>query len=158
TFIAELQPKIRARLVAAESPSAAVADVDVLCTATTSSTPVFDGLHLKEGAHVNSVGSFTPAMQEIDLETVLRSRVFVDSIASATTEPGDLIEALAAGVTSSEEWTELGAVVEGESPGRQADDDLTLFKSVGLAVQDVAAGAVVIERAEEMGLGTVVEL
>lgn len=157
-FVAELQPEIRARLVAADSPSAAVADADILCAATTSTAPVFDGLHLKEGAHVNSVGSFTPAMQEIDLETVLRSRVFVDSIASATTEPGDLIEAIAAGVTTPDEWTELGAVVEREDPGRQPGDDLTLFKSVGLAVQDIAAGAAVIDRAPDLGLGTAIEI
>jgi ornithine cyclodeaminase/alanine dehydrogenase-like protein (mu-crystallin family) len=97
-------------------------------------------------------------MQEVDLETVLRSRVFVDSFESASVEPGDLLEAVAAGVTNPEEWTELGTVVEGEHPGRQASDDLTFFKSVGLAVQDIAAGAAVIERALEQGLGFEVEL
>lgn len=155
---AEIQDQVRARLVAAESPSEAVADAQIVCAATTSHHPVFDGLHLAEGAHVNGVGSFTPDMQEIDLETVLRSRVFVDSFESASVEPGDLLEAVAAGVTNPEEWTELGTVVEGEHPGRQAGDDLTFFKSVGLAVQDIAAGAVVIERALEHDLGFEVDL
>jgi ornithine cyclodeaminase len=158
TLIDELQTQVRARLVAAESPSAAVADAQIVCAATTSAHPVFDGLHVAEGAHVNGVGSFTPEMQEIDLETVLRSRVFVDSFESASVEPGDLIEAVAAGVTNPEEWTELGTVVEGEHPGRQPGDDLTFFKSVGLAVQDIAAGAVVFERAMELELGYDVDL
>jgi ornithine cyclodeaminase/alanine dehydrogenase-like protein (mu-crystallin family) len=73
-------------------------------------------------------------------------------------EPGDLIEAVAAGVTNPEDWTELGTVVEGEHPGRQPGDDLTFFKSVGLAVQDIAAGAVVFERAMELELGYDVDL
>jgi len=157
-FVQEMQPQVRAKLVAAESPSQALADADVICTATTSNRPVFDGLHLAEGAHVNAVGSFTPDMQEVDLETILRSRVFVDSIASVSTEPGDLLDAMKAGITGPSEWTEVGSIVEGESQGRQEGDDCTLFKSVGLAVQDIAAGAVVIERALEKGLGTEVDL
>jgi alanine dehydrogenase len=157
-LLAEIGDHVRARLVAVESPSAAVADAQIVCTATTSSHPVFDGLHVQEGAHVNGVGSFTPEMQEVDLETVLRSRVFVDSFESASVEPGDLLEAVAAGVTNPEEWTEIGTVVEGEHPGRQPGDDLTFFKSVGLAVQDIAAGAVVLERALDQDLGFDVEL
>ena len=153
SLIDELQGSTRARLVASESPSQAIAEADVVCTATTSKRPVFDGLHLKEGAHVNGVGSYTPEMQEIDIETVLRARVFVDSRSSAALEPGDLLEAVAAEITNPAEWTELGAVVLGKAPGRQETDDLTFFKSVGLAVQDIAAGALVLERALEQGLG-----
>lgn len=156
-LVSELADSTRARLVASESPSQAIADADVVCTATTSRFPVFDGLHLKEGAHVNGVGSYTPEAQEIDLETVLRAHIFVDSRVSAAQEPGDLIEAVAAQLTNPAEWTELGAVVLGEAPGRQEADDLTFFKSVGLAVQDIAAGAVVLERALKQDLGRDVE-
>lgn len=156
-FVEALQPEVRARLVAAESPSAAIADADVVCAATTSTRPVFDGLHLKEGAHVNGVGSYTPEMQEIDLETVLRARIFVDSVESATREPGDLLAAVDAGVTSAAEWTELGTVVLDESRGRQAEDDVTFFKSVGLAVQDIVAGGLVLHQAVKRDLGQNVE-
>lgn len=152
-LVDELQDSTRARLVASESPSQTIAEADVVCAATTSKLPVFDGLHLKDGAHVNGIGSYTPRMQEVDLETVLRSRIFVDSRNSAALEPGDLLEAVAAEITNPAEWTELGAVVLGEVPGRQEGDDLTFFKSVGLAVQDIAAGALVLERALEQGLG-----
>jgi ornithine cyclodeaminase len=157
TLVTELQPRTRARLVAVASPSVALADAEVVCAATNSRRPVFDGLHLAEGAHVNGVGSYTPQMQEIDLETVLRARIFVDSLASASLEPGDLIEAVAAGVTDPGEWTELGAVVLGETDGRRAGDDLTFFKSVGLAVQDIAAGALVLARATAQELGQIVD-
>jgi len=153
TLVAELGDSTRSRLIASSSPSQALDQADVVCTATTSKIPVFDGLHLKEGAHVNGVGSYTPQMQEVDIETVLRSRVFVDSRDSAALEPGDLLEAVAAEITNPAEWTELGAVVLGDAPGRQQGDDLTFFKSVGLAVQDIAAGARVLERAIERGLG-----
>jgi len=157
-LVAELKGKTRSRLIVAESPSQALADAAVVCTATTSRVPVFDGLHLEEGAHVNGVGSFTPAMQEIDIETVLRARIFVDSRASASLEPGDLLEAVAAEITNPAEWTELGAVVRGEAEGRREGEDVTFFKSVGLAVQDIAAGGLVLARAREQGLGREIEL
>jgi ornithine cyclodeaminase len=157
SFVAGLQAVTRATLRAARSPRAAVREADVICTATPSKNPVFDGMDVKPCAHVNGVGSFQPTMQEIDIETVRRSRVFVDSLASATVEPGDLLEAIAAGVTDPAEWTELGAVVEGGrlDPG---DRELTFFKSVGLAVQDIAAGAAVLERAAALGLGRTIEV
>ena len=156
SFVDGLQAATRATLRAADSPRAAVVDADVICTATTSKTPVFAGADLKPGAHVNGVGSFTPAMQEVDVETVRRARIFVDSLASAAAEPGDLLNAIAAGVTAPAQWTELGAVVAGADPGR-GDRELTFFKSVGLAVQDVAAGAAVLERAALLGLGRTID-
>lgn len=157
SFVDGLQAATRARLKAVDSARAAISDADVICTATPSKTPVLAGADLKPGAHVNGVGSFQPGMQEIDVETVRRSRVFVDSVASAAVEPGDLIEAIAAGVTAPAEWTELGAVVEGEDAER-GDRELTFFKSVGLAVQDIAAGAAILERGEALGLGRTIEL
>ncbi len=157
SFVDGLQAATRARLVAVDTPSAAVREADVICTATPSKTPVFAGKDLKPGAHVNGVGSFQPRMQEVDVETVRRARVFVDSLASAAAEPGDLLQAIAAGVTDPAEWTELGAVVEGEDAER-GDRELTFFKSVGLAVQDIAAGAAILERGEALALGRTIEL
>ena len=118
-FIADKQPSVRARLVGAVSGDEAVEGADVICTATTSTTPVFDGRKLKPGAHVSGVGSFTLEMQEVDAFTVSRARIFIDSREPALAEAGDLVIPLRAGQTRLEDWTELGAVVAGLQPGRQ---------------------------------------
>ncbi len=157
-FMADLQPELAPRLVAAPSAEAAVAEADVICAATTASTPVFDGRRLRPGAHVNGVGSFTPAMQEIDAATVTRAQVFVDARAAALAEAGDLIIPLRAGLTSAEAWTELGEVVAGLKPGRQTPAAITFFKSVGVAAQDIAAASRALSEARRLGLGTEVEL
>lgn len=156
-FVRELQPEVRATLVPAESAAEAVRPADVICAATTSSTPVFDGRLLKPGAHVNGVGSFTPRMQEVDAATVVRARLFVDSRASALAEAGDLVIPLEAGQTRVEDWTELGEVVAGRRPGRQSAEEVTFFKSVGVAVQDVAAAGRALIEARRSGLGREVE-
>ncbi len=148
-FIAELQPQVKAKLVAASSSAEAVREADVICAATTSSQPVFEGNLLKPGAHVNGVGSYTLQMQEVDAVTVRRARLFVDSCASAVAEAGDLVTAH----TGPDDWTELGEVAAGLKPGRQTPDDITLFKSVGVAVQDVAAASAALTEAKRLGLG-----
>lgn len=152
-FIAELQPRVTAKLIATPSSSDAVRDADVICAATTSATPVFDGQWLKPGAHVNGVGSYTLQMQEVDAVTVRRARLFVDARASALAEAGDLVSAH----TGPDDWTELGEVAAGLKPGRQARDDITFFKSVGVAVQDVVAAGAALAEAGRLGLGKVVE-
>ena len=156
-FVHELQPQLRARLVAAASAAEAVDGADVICAATTSATPVFAGQSLKPGAHVNGVGSFTLQMQEVDADTVMRARIFVDSRASALAEAGDLVIPLRAGQTRSEDWAELGEVAAGLRPGRQSPQDVTFFKSVGVAAQDVAAASRALAEAARMGLGRPVE-
>ena len=157
-FIEEMTPSARGRLLAASDPAEAIEEADVVCAATTSPTPVFDGGRLAAGAHVNGVGSFTTEMQEIDAETVGRARVFVDSRQSALAEAGDLVIAAREGLTDPDDWTELGEVVTGARPGRGSDDEITFFKSVGVAVQDVAASALALERARRLGLGSTVDL
>lgn len=136
----------------AVSPEAAVQETDLILAATTSGTPLFDGDLLRPGTHVTGVGSFTPEMQEIDERTVRRARVIVDSREACRAEAGDIIRSNAriAG--------ELGEIVNGSCPARQNDEEITFFKSVGLAAQDAAAAAAVLARAEERGLGTVVEM
>ncbi len=156
-FIADLQPEVAARLVAAASAEAAIDGADIICTATTSATPVFDGRRLKPGAHVSGVGSFTLAMQEVDAHTVGRARIFIDSRGPALAEAGDLVIALRAGQTRAEDWTELGEVVAGLKPGRQSPDELTFFKSVGNAAQDIAAAGRALAEARRLGLGKEVE-
>lgn len=143
----------------AATPREALAEADVVCTATTALTPVFDGHDLRPGTHVNGIGSFTPEMQEIDLATVRRSRVFVDSIEAALAEAGDLLIPLNAGeITLDHISTELGEVIAGSKPGRTSTEQITFFKSVGVAVQDAVAASIILHNGPMLGLGTTIEL
>lgn len=155
-FIDDLAGKgpIPADLRAAESPAAALAEADVVCTATTASTPVFADRELRGGAHINAVGSYTPEMQEIPTETVLRARVVVDSRLAALEETGDLIRPLESGRMSPEHiHAELGDIILGRRPGREDNEQITFFKSVGVAVQDAVAAQLALENARAQGLG-----
>lgn len=140
---------------AAASPEAAVQSADVVCTATRSSTPVYPGLALAPGVHVNGVGSFTPQMQENDLDVIRRaSKIVVDQRAAAWHEAGDLIVALNRGVLKeSDVYAELGEIAAGLKPGRERDDEITFFKSVGNAVQDAAVARRVFENAKRLKRG-----
>jgi ornithine cyclodeaminase/alanine dehydrogenase-like protein (mu-crystallin family) len=131
------------------------ASQDVVVTVTTSKDPVLRGEWLKPSALVCAVGANDPRRRELD-NVALERAAFVccDSIENARRESGDLIEPVEAGVLDWLEVHELQEVVAGELPGRQADDDIVVFKSNGLAAWDVAAGAAVLERARDRGLGT----
>lgn len=133
-------------------PRAAVSRADIVLAATTSKTPLFDGNDLKPGTHVTGVGAFTPEMQEIDPNTIARARVVVDQRDAVLAEAGDIIKAEA------KIDAEIGEIVNGDKPGRQNDEEITFFKSVGLAVQDAVAAAAVLKAAEEKGLGTVIQM
>jgi ornithine cyclodeaminase/alanine dehydrogenase-like protein (mu-crystallin family) len=142
-----------------ESPAAAVRDADIICTATTSRTPVFNGHDLKPGTHINGIGSFTPDMREIDSVTVQRARVVVDSREAALAEAGDLLIPLKAGLISPDHIdTELGEIIAGTKPGRVNPDEITFFKSVGVAVQDAMAARLVVRNGSAMGLGAMAQL
>jgi ornithine cyclodeaminase len=133
--------------------SKAVREADIILAATSSATPVFDGHDVQPGTHLTAVGAHSAATRELDEATMHRAtRLVVDSREAAGAEAGDL---LLAGVTP---HAELGEIVNGTQPGRASPDDITVFKSVGLAVQDAAAAAAVLAEAEARGLGTVVEL
>lgn len=136
-------------------PDAAVADADVIVTATDSVEPLFRGESLKPGAHLCCVGAYRPDMREVDFHTVLGARVVVDSREAAMAEAGDLIQAVEAGLA---DWdlisAEIGEVVSGTAPAVDSEGKWTVFKSVGTAVQDVGAAHLVFERAQVLGLGT----
>ncbi|MEM6567400.1 MAG: ornithine cyclodeaminase [Planctomycetota bacterium] len=151
-------PHVRARLVPAPSATEAVRGADVVCAATTSHVPVLDGADLAEGAHVNGVGSFTLEMREVDERTIERATIYIDELEAALTEAGELVAAEAAGITARDEWTPIGLIARGAAPGRTSPDEITFFKSVGHAVQDVAATARALEAARARGLGTEIEL
>jgi ornithine cyclodeaminase/alanine dehydrogenase-like protein (mu-crystallin family) len=143
----------------AKSAADAVREADVVCTATTSTAPVFADADLKSGAHINAIGSFTPRMQEIPAETVARALLVVDSKEAVWAESGDLIIPRREGRISADAvHAEIGEIVSGAKPGRSSDDQVTLFKSVGNAVQDVSVGAKILEEARKKGLGTRVSL
>jgi alanine dehydrogenase len=143
----------------ASSPTEAVQEADVICTATTSKTPVFADADLKTGVHINAVGAFTPEMQEVPEDTVKRARLVVGSREACWAEAGDLIIPRHKGLISeSDIYAELGEIAAGTKPGRESDEEITFFKSVGNAVQDVSVARKVLEEAGRLGLGLEVEL
>lgn len=151
--------KIPTNIEVADSPADAVAGADIICTATTSSTPVFHDASLKPGVHINGIGSYTPQMQEIDEATVARAKIVVGSRSACLAETGDLIIPLDKGLISeSDIHAELGEIVLGWKPGREAEEEVTFFKSVGNAVQDAAVARLALLAATEKGLGIQVEL
>jgi alanine dehydrogenase len=138
----------------AASAREAVTQADLICTATTSTAPVFADEDVRPGTHISAVGSYTPDMQEIPSETVERARVIVDSRPAALAETGDLIQPIRSGRIGPEHIAaELGEVVLGRIPGRESAVQVTLFKSVGIAVQDAAAAGIAIRNALRMGIG-----
>jgi len=150
---------IPADIRVAQTSKQALREADVVCTATTSFRPVFADGHLKLGVHINGVGSYTPEMQEIPARTVVRSKVVVDSREASLAEAGDLIISIDGGLISNNNiHGEIGEVASKKIPGRESVEETTFFKSVGLAVQDVAVAELVLQRAEEMGLGLDVEI
>jgi alanine dehydrogenase len=131
-----------------------VAAGDIVVTATTSKTPVFDGDWVRDGAHVNGIGSHAPTARELDEKIVSSSRIVVDSLEANLREAGDLIIPMAEGKFSKERvHAELGEVVLGKKRGRESSEEKTLFKSVGLAIEDVATASVAYERARAAGIG-----
>ncbi len=161
-YVAEMRARrhpIPEDITLARSPREAVDGADIICTATTSTSPVFANGDLKVGVHINGIGSYTPEMQEIDEETVRRAKVVVDSREACWTEAGDLIIPLQKGLIDREDiHAELGEIIAGAKPGRTTPQEITFFKSVGIAVQDVATASRALQAAERMGLGVEVEL
>ena len=136
----------------------AVEPADSICTANTSLRPVFHDEDLRAGSHISAVGSYRPDMQEVPAETLQRARVFVDSRTVALEEAGDLIQPMQARLfDESHICGELGEVVLGRIPGRHSLEEITYFKSVGIAVQDAMAAQVALSNARKMNIGTEVE-
>jgi len=139
----------------AQTPKEAIENAAIICTATTSSKPVFEDSDLKPGTHISAIGAYTPEMQEIPVETVARARIVVDSYTTVMEEAGDIVQAIRAGaINESNIHAELGEIVLGKKSGRQSDQEITFFKSVGNAVQDAVAAQLALQNAREMRLGT----
>ncbi len=131
---------------------------DIICTATTSLRPVFHDEDIKAGTHISAVGSYRPDMQEVPAETIQRASVFVDSRSASLEEAGDLIQPMQARLfDESHICGELGEVILGKIPGRQSQEEITYFKSVGVAVQDAMAAQVALNNARNMNIGAEVD-
>jgi len=144
-------------LLAAKNTREAIRTADILCTATTSHTPVFEDRDIQPGTHMNAVGAFTPDMQEIPSATVARATIAVDSRTASLAESGDIANPLKENLITDENISEIGEIILNPSSGRQTVDEITFFKSVGLAIQDAVAGQLALKNAREMNLGTQVD-
>ena len=142
-----------------KDPNNVVENSDIIATATTSPTPVFDGRLLRPGTHINAIGAFTPTTREVDTATVSTSKIVVDSIQSALEEAGDILIPMKEGaIRNSDIWAELGEIVTGKKDGRTSEKERTLFKSVGLGIQDAALARLVFQKARASGIGAEVDL
>ena len=147
------------RAVRVDDANEAIEGADIIIAATSSSTPVFDGARVEPGTHVTGVGSYTLDMREVDTALVQRARIIVDQREAVMEEAGDIVGPIRDGVVDETVIiAEIGEVVLGRVPGRTADSEITFFKSVGNAVQDVAVAARVLAAAESEGHGLVVDL
>jgi len=158
-FAAEMVEELGAEVVAVDSAEDAVEDMDIVVTATSAREPVLRGEWLRPGMHVNAIGSNAASRQEIDAEAVRRADVVaVDVLDQARLECGDLIAAVAAGEAIWDRAVELGAIVAGRQPGRRRHDDITLFESQGIALEDVVTMELLYRRATAEGAGQQVPL
>ena len=139
----------------APSVDAALFGAEVVCTTTAATEPIVEKRWLASGAHVNAVGSCFPTTRELDTETVAHSSFFTDRRESCLNEAGDFILAAAEGAVGPDHiQAELGEVLAGMHPGREHEDELTVFESLGIAVEDLASAELVVRRARERGVGT----
>jgi ornithine cyclodeaminase len=141
-----------------ETVEAAVRGADIIVTATTSRDPVLQREWISPGAHINAIGTFSPRAREVDTATVVAASLFVDRRESALNEAGDYLIAAQEGAISPEHIrADLGELLTGGHPGRRSADEITLFKSLGLAIEDLAAAAHVYQKAQAANAGSWIE-
>ena len=146
-FAAGMGARLKLPILPESSAREAVADADIVICATDSRVPVIEAAWLKPGAHLDLVGAYTPELRESDDEAVKRATLFCDTRGGALKEGGDLVQPLKAGVIQeSAIAAELAELCKGTHPGRKRDDEITLFKSVGTAIEDLAAAKLMLER------------
>ncbi len=158
-FCGRMTEQLQIEVLPVASARKAVEDADVVITATTSGEPVFSGEWLKPGCHVNAIGSNWPRRRELDSETLERSSLIVtDSLEQARAEAGDLLIPAHAGSLDWESVWELADVVTGDGPQRNSSYDITVFKAVGVALEDIAVAARAYFHAREQGIGEEIDL
>ena len=157
-FAAEMSKLLSIPVEATGDPKACVHN-DIVVAASSSAEPVFEGGWLAPGTHINGIGSHAPHTRELDTVAIQRSKVVPDLAAACLVEAGDLIIPIEEGaITADHIHASLGEVIAGMKPGRESDEEITLFKSVGLAVQDAATAARVYDLAREKGVGVEIEI
>lgn len=158
-FIAKMAGPLAGVTLRAGEPEEAVRAADIVITITSSKEPLFDGAWLRPGAHVNAAGSNALARREIDDATVRRAAlVTIDSVEQGRVEAGDLAGPIERGLLGWDRVVELGQVIAGGAPGRRSPDDITLFESLGIAIEDIVPATIVHRKARERGLGVEVPL
>ena len=158
-FKAEVESSVGVPVTIAATPEEALKGADIINIVTRADTPVFDGKLLVPGQHINAVGSNALNRQEIDLNAVRAADVIVvDSVDVAKGECGDLLPAIEKGLLHWRNVPDLGAVLTGQAPGRVSDDQITLFESQGMGIQDIYAGKYVLEAAAKAGAGVVLPI
>ncbi|HET7037359.1 MAG TPA: ornithine cyclodeaminase [Thermomicrobiaceae bacterium] len=150
--LGELDGDLAAKVSVLVNADAAVRQSDVICTATTARAPVFSDAAIQPGTHINAVGAFTPEMQEIPAETLGRARLVVDTVEAAMAEAGDVLIAIKQGAIARDAVVEeLGALASGALPGRTDPRQITIFKSVGNAIQDISVARYAVAAAQRAG-------
>ncbi|HXT62957.1 MAG TPA: ornithine cyclodeaminase family protein [Pyrinomonadaceae bacterium] len=158
SFVEEMQQKFEFEILAVETPEAAVRDADIIVTATTSFEPVVKREWIAEGVHINAVGTYSFKARELDTATMADATLIVDRRESALNEAGDYVIAAAEGAFGPEHIrAELGEVLIGNHPGRTSSKEITIFKSLGLAIEDLASAAHVHKKARTEAVGSWVD-
>lgn len=157
-FLQEMHVKVECPIRIANSADELM-EADIICTASSSATPVFDGTKVKEGTHINGIGSHTPNARELDSAIIKRSKFVGDSAEACFSEAGDIMIPLKAGEIEKEHFhAELGEIITRRKEGRTNNEEITIFKSNGLAIQDAATAKLVYEKALKAGVGTSIDL
>jgi ornithine cyclodeaminase/alanine dehydrogenase-like protein (mu-crystallin family) len=147
----EMSKKFKIPVVVCETSEEAVRDADIICTLTAAREPILFGSHVKKGAHVNAVGACTPNCRELDTELIKNCKLYSDCIESTVNEAGDYLIPLEEGAINREHIQgELGDVILGKISKRENEEDITVFKALGLAVEDLAAADFVLNRVAKM--------
>ena len=158
-LVREMQPRFSFPIEAVESNEEAVRGADLIVTATSSQEPVINKDWISPGAHVNAIGTHSPHTREIDSATMAAARIFVDRRESAMNEAGDYLLAAKEGLINADNIiAEIGELLTGSKSGRTSADEITLFKSLGLAIEDVACAEYLYEKAKSQDFGTWVNL
>lgn len=159
TFADSMSTFLDCEVIPVTSSKAAIENADVVSCITTSTQPVYSDQYLKPKTHINAIGSYQPHVQEIPTETILRAKIIVDHTESAMAETGDFIIPRNQGLFDPDTmiYAQLGELVTATKVGREASDDITLFKSVGVAIQDLAAAVSLYQYAGEHNIGQVIQ-
>jgi len=152
-FIEELQAETNLEMLFCEDTSI-LKEADIICTATNATAPLFKREEVKKGAHINAIGSFQPHMQELDPGLIRDARVFLDQTEACLKESGDLIKPILEGIISETHFAgEIGDYLLNRIKGRESEDQITIFKSVGVAIQDYAVATDIYNYSLENGFG-----